>query len=692
MDEARQTPTPSRDFLTTLRRRYVVVLEVAVAITIAAALTAQVKTPVYRATAMIALMAVQQKGEDRIPTPPATAEQSDPKLQVRRITSAAILDRVRLNLDLGPAFDLRSAVTTNLVESSQNSSVVAISAKDNDPLRAQKIADEVANVFAGEAETGGVYATERALKFVEEQMTSMREQLSVQESAIENFKRNHPPESQGGDAGAATRLARVVSLQSELESLDTQMKEVAGQLHQTTAQLATTPEKLSVEQMVPNPMTNSLRQQITQLEVERTAKLAEYTDNSPEIRQLEQQIRNLKRMLAGEKSSVIGEVQEALNPVRAELESRRAQLEFTLTGLQARKSALERLRAQHRSDVATLPAQQTEVARLERKRSILESLYNMLQSRYYELQIAKAQQPRTVEILQQATEPTSPVEPNKVMYYAVGLVLGLILGLVLAGLVDHFDDTFADADELERLLGLPVLGVVPLLEGEEVGTALIRRGGGPFSDGIHMVFTNTRFLSPDAATEMLSVTGTAGGDGATTLAANLAIAMAQSGNDVLLVDGNWRTPSLHRLWGEQNPAPGLAEVITGEVALEAAVRATGVPGLRLLCAGTVPPNPATVLASKQAAEIFERLATAAQFVVVDSSAVATAPESAILATHAAGTILVTDRLSRRQNASLAVRAVRRAGGRIVGAVRNRERLAQFRTLHSPETPPAASSE
>lgn len=684
MDEARESPVRSRDFLTTLRRRYWVVLEVGAAVTIAAALAAQAKTPIYQATTTVAIMSAPQQKQGDMPAPPEAPEQSDPKLQVRRITSATMLDRVRNNLDLGTALNLQGAVTANLIESGQNSNVVAISVKDADPGRAQKIANEVASVFVAEAETSGTYATERAIKFVEERMTSMREELGAQERAIEDFKRKSPPEAQGSDAGAGARLGRVVSLDSDLESLGAQMKETSAQLARTSAQLAQTPPKLKVEKTVLNPMGAALRQQIAQLEMARTAKLADYTENSPEIQQLDQQILNLRKMLAREKDSVVGETQEEVNPVYSELESRRAQLEFTLNGLQARKAALQQLRAQHSGEVVTLPAQQTESARLERKRSILESLYNMLQSRYYELQIAKAQQPRTVEVLQQASEPSHPVEPNKLMYYAVGIIFGGIMGLILAGLIDQFDDTFADTDELERVLGLPVLGQVPLLEGGNAATALLRAGRSPFGDGIHMVYTNTRFLSNADATEMLSITGTASGDGTTTLATNLAIAMAQSGNEVLLVDANWRTPALHQLFGQDDSTPGLSDVIAGKVSLEEAIRPTKVGGLSLLCAGTPPGDPATILASKRTADVFHELSTLPQFVVIDSPAVGMVPDGAIIASYARGTILVTDRLSRRQNATTALRSLHRVRAHVVGSVRNRERQAQFRQRYSPE--------
>ncbi len=684
MEDVRESPTLRRDFLTTLRRRFWLIIEVTVAVAIAAALAAQVQTPIYRSTALIALMrATTQRG---MPAPPQTTEQSDPKLQVRRITSATVLDRVRINLELGgPVRGLQEKITARIVEESQNSNVVAINATDADPLRAQRIANEVADVYIAEAEKSGTYATGRAIEFVDEQLASMREQLAAQERAIEDFKQRNPPEARQSDAGAGVRLGRVLSVDAELENIDIQIKELTAQLARTKAELAKTPAMLEVEKRTRNPLGTSLRGQISQLEVERVAKLAEYTEEAPEIRRLDQQIENLKQLLENEQGRVVEEVQEEVNSVYSQLESRRAELEYTLHGLKARRDVLERLKGEHSQEIETLPSQQTELARLERKRSILESLYNMLQSRYYELQIAKAQQPRTVELLQPASEPTSPVEPNKPMYYAVGLVLGVILGLIFAGLFDQLDDTFADVNELERLLRIPVLGQIPAVDAAQPATALLQSARTPFSDGIHMIYTNLRFLASADDGQVLSVTAADNDGGSTTTATNLAIAMAQSGNEVLLVDANWRTPALHKVFGAESSGPGLADVIGGDVSLEDVIRSTDIEGLQVLHAGTIPANPAAILGSKRGREAFGELSRMADFVVVDTPPAGIVPEASLIASCVGGVILVTDRTTKRQAAAAALRALNRSGAHVIGVVRNRERPGQFRQYYYEET-------
>lgn len=678
MEEMEETPTVRRDFLSTLRRRFWAVVEVAVAVTIAAALAAQVQTPIYRATATLALMRPgQQRGG--VPTPPETPEQADPKLQVRRLTSATVLDRVRTSLELDESVRrLQQKVTANIIEKGQNSNVVAVSVTDADPVQAQRIANEVTDVYVAEAERSGTYATERAIEFVEEQLEAMRSQLAAQETAIEDFKHNNPPEAGQSDAGAGTRLGRFVSIEAEMESIETQMEEAAAQLARTTTQLEDTPEKLETEKKILNPVVAAVRQQIVRLETERAVKLAEYQEESPEIRQLDDQLENLKQMLEGEQDTVVGEIQDELNPVYLELESRHAQLEFELHGLRARKAALEKLKAEHNKDVRTLPGQQTELARLERTRGILESLSNMLQSQYYELQIARAQQPRTAEILQPAWEPRSPAKPNKPMFYAMGLVLGVILGLIFAGLLDQLDDTFADVDELERLLRVPVLGQIPTADEEEPASALLQSVGGPFSDGIHTVHTNLRFLDRSETVQTLCITAADSGAGSTTIASNLAIAIAQSGSEVLLVDANWRSPALHEVLGAGTAAPGLAEVIAGKTTLEEAICPTDIHELRILYAGTPPADPAAALASKRGEETFGQLSQMAEFVIVDTPAAGTVPDAAIAASYAGGTILVTDPLTKRDRAAGALRALARGGAQVIGVVRNRERLRELR--------------
>lgn len=192
----------------------------------------------------------------------------------------------------------------------------------------------------------------------------------------------------------------------------------------------------------------------------------------------------------------------------------------------------------------------------------------------------------------------------------------------------------------------------------------------PVAEAYRSLRTNLEFSSLDKPLRTMIVTSAAPEEGKSTVLANLAVVMAQAGKHVILVDCDLRRPSLHELFGISNHT-GLTTALLDEAAAELPLRETGVPGLRLLPSGPLPPNPAELLDSRRMAELIETLRNQADIVLFDAPPVIAVADAAILASKVDGVLLVINAgVTKREHAQRAKAALERVNARLVGTVLN----------------------
>ena len=278
-------------------------------------------------------------------------------------------------------------------------------------------------------------------------------------------------------------------------------------------------------------------------------------------------------------------------------------------------------------------------------------------------------------VLRDATVPKTPAEPKPPRAAMLGGVIGLILGAVLGYGRDRLDDRIRDETRLKALLGeVPILGRIPLDSRRQPArpVALVEPRS-PVSEAFRALNTNLRFLAAARAQqrtgdvgEILVVTSALPSEGKTTVAGNLAVTAARTGLRVLLVDADLRKPSISQQFGVETPR-GLAHLLAGQ---KLKVRVdTAEPNLRIVGAGTVPPNPAELLASPRAATIWQQLRQQADLVIVDTPPVLSVAD-ALEITHHADWVLLTvrSRQSREHQLLGALERLQRVGSPITGVV------------------------
>lgn len=271
--------------------------------------------------------------------------------------------------------------------------------------------------------------------------------------------------------------------------------------------------------------------------------------------------------------------------------------------------------------------------------------------------------------IQPAVVPTSPVTPNFTINIGLGLVLGLLVGIAIAVLRETNDNRVHSPKEVQRITTAPVLGGINQdSEAKQRPLIVHAEPRNPRAERYRSLRTNLQFVTPDEGSKVFVVTSAMPAEGKSVTTANLAIALAEAGARVVLVDGDLRKPRIADYMGIEG-AVGLTDVLIGNVELDDVVQPWGRADLGVLPAGRIPPNPSELLGSVAMNKVLSELADTADYVLIDSSPLLLVTDAAVAAQHANGVILVAASGStRRHDLAGAVQTLERAGSKLLGIV------------------------
>jgi receptor protein-tyrosine kinase len=271
-------------------------------------------------------------------------------------------------------------------------------------------------------------------------------------------------------------------------------------------------------------------------------------------------------------------------------------------------------------------------------------------------------------VIDNAVVPASPVSPGPLRDGILGLVLGLLGGLILAFALDALDRSLKKPAEVEAIVGAPDLGSVPRFR-KGRGPVLAGERGGAAAEAYRSIRTAVRFLDPDSPPRALVVTSPRAGEGKSTTAINLALALAHSGHRVAIVDADLREPALAKQL-KLKARVGLTDVLTGDATLETAMH-TYRPTLEVLFAGQVPPNPSEMLGSQKMLSVIDELVEKFDYVIFDAPPVLPVTDAVVLATQVDGVVMVVRQgRTSRAAAGDAARRLNAVNANLVGFVLN----------------------
>lgn len=610
--------------------------------------------------------------------------------QYRIITSSTVLERAARDSGLTndySFFGLKTPPTQAIspqqagrvlaahvtVEPIKNSRLLNIRVEDVDPQRAKRLCAAVADAYIEQNLEKAVRATGDAVAWLGNQVDEVKKELLDNENALHDFKkRNDLPSTSINESSNMIRL-EMQDLNSALTRTRTRKQELLARHAELSKVTLDNPDTLPASELLSSGYLQDARAQYADAVRTRKTLLAEGKgEHHPLVRAIDEKVAEAKASLFAEVRNIQGAVERDLAVVQREEAGQAALYEA------AHKRAVD------------LNMKEIEYHRLDRHRTQNEKLYGMLLEHMKEADLARMMNANNIHLIEAPIDPTVPIRPNVPKNVAVGTVIGLLFGFALGWLRTSLDNSIKTPEQVEKDLGITFIGLLPAADGptatERGKRRRLKRPSPPstappelivhtsphsgIAEAARSIRTNLMFTNPDRPYRKLLVTSAAPAEGKTTVACSVAIALAQSGQRVCIIDCDLRRPRLHRIF-DRSGEQGVTNVLVGEATIPDVAKPTSVADLWCIPSGPIPPNPADLLHSERfrkflddAGEVFDRI-------VIDSPPLVAVTDSAIISTLVDGTVFVLRAASTtRSLGRQGLRTLADVDAPVIGAVLN----------------------
>ena len=550
---------------------------------------------------------------------------------------------------IGVILDLRDKIQT---EQDGASNLINIYATSSDPKQAQTLANTVAQVYRDEH---AVLLNKRASdgrKFIESQLALSKAKLTSSEDALRDFReKNRIITAEGEASGLTSQMASLQAAYDRETALLEQVVQMSRFIKGAENKNFASDKGFSFSGAT--AAYGNLNEKLVQLMLQRDMLLLAYTDNFPQVVELKKQIQEVVRAMG-------------------------TQLAAQQRNVAANADLLKRQIRDYEEKFRKLPEKGLELSRLDRNVAVEKEVYTLLEKKYQEALIQEAVKIEEIQIVKPALEPSVPVNRPKIgLKTILGMIIGLILGVIFAFLIETFDTSIAAIEEIEEFLKSRVLGIIPFLKLEEIKAAFKSQSGEDVdestlrhrfrliahfmptstpAENYRALRTNFNFLTNEKGIKSVVFTSTYPEEGKTSVICNLAVTIAQTGRNVLLVDGDFRRPVISRVFGV-DLVPGFTDIILGKCSSRDAIRSvpdiltdkmntadeakwSRLNNLHLLTSGTIVTNPSELIESKAAAEAIKALCSNYDFVLIDAPPVLAATDATIWSSLVDGVVLV----------------------------------------------------
>lgn len=536
----------------------------------------------------------------------------------------------------------------------RNSRIAEIRYSSTDPVFAAQAANALAKAYIQQSLEQKFNTSKEAADWLGDQLAQQRQAVEASEAALQAFKEMNGTVSVA-DSASNIVVARLTDLNSALtkakterinkESLYNQLRSAEG-----TGAVDSLPVILS------NDFIQKLRSDLTDLQRQQAQMAERYGPRHAEMIKIRTALESADAKLKLEVMKVI--------------ESVKSEYQAALSEERSLQGALD----SQKGEALSMNRKSIEASVLQRELDSNRQIYESLLQRTKETGISSERRTTNIRLIDEAETPRGPISPNVPRDLIVALATSLLLAVGLAFGSEWMDSRIRTPQEMKNFLNAPFLGMVPAIARDRNSSPNpLLSGEVPpnFAEAIKSIRTNVLFSSAEEGLRTLVVTSAGPGEGKSIVASNLAIALAQAGQRVLLIDADMRRPRVNEIF-ELEEEPGLSNVLTGHAKTSEAIRRSSVHGLWLLPAGLIPPNPAELLASRRYVDFIASLDEHFDWAIVDSPPVLAVTDSAVAGKHSSGVIFVvaSDKTSRHA-AQEALSQLESANVHVTGTILNR---------------------
>jgi len=534
----------------------------------------------------------------------------------------------------------------------RNTRLVEIRYKSTDPKFAADAANALAAAYIQQSMEFKLNTSKEAGDFLSDRLAEQRKAVEASERALQAFREQNGTVTVA-EGTSSIAVQRLTDLNSALikarterlnkEALYNQLKSM-----QASGTIDTFPAVLA------NDYIQGLKTSLSEAQREQAQLSERYGDVHPEMIKARAAVQTANAKLTTEISKVVEGVNNEYRTAFAQEQS-----------LQGALSSQKNEAIQGNKMGIALSVLQREA---DSNRQVYESLLQQTK----ETGIAGERRATNVRVVDAAETPRGPVSPNLRSDITFAFVAGLVFAIGLAFGFEYLDNRIKTPQELKAHLGIPFLGMVPVVSLAKEPNPLLD-GGVPqnFSEAFKSIRTNLLFSSAEDGLRSLVVTSAGPGEGKSCVSSNIAMALAQAGQRVLLIDADMRRPRVHEIFGGDQE-PGLSNVLAGNAKTSEAIRKSKTSGLWVLPAGHIPPNPAELLGSRRYVDFMASLNAHFDWVVLDTPPVMVVADSSIVANQSSGVVFVVraDHTS-KHSVRAAAEQLEAANAHLLGSVLNR---------------------
>ncbi len=537
-------------------------------------------------------------------------------------------------------------------EPEENTSIIKITATDDDPDRAERIANAVAEAYRAENIRARNRLVTNSLRFVESQLAMRERKLNESEEALRMFKEREGQVFLTEEAKAA--LVTFTKLEVDYNRIFRIKEQTSRQIDILKGQQTIggdDGERIFAEN--PSTILATLNGRLVEMIQERNTLLIDYTPKHPTVKLLDRKIHNVRSEMLRELSS-------------------------KHRSLDDQQAVLDRQIERYRGRYLDFPQAAIRLARLEREVKVNVDLYATLRTKQQELLVKSAERIEEVSIIAPAVASTIPINaPKNQLNLLVGTVMGVFLGVVLAFTRESFDTSIGTIEGIEEFLKVPVLGVIAQFDEKklrEIAAQTLPSNTSPaaiemfsklpclidptsiLAEHLRSLRTNIQFANMDQRVKSIVISSVGLGEGKSTTVLNLAVTLAQEGQRVLLIDADLRKPTIHKRLGLKR-GPGLAEALIevtpwkstvrtvtdlmlGPLGVDTVMNSPGLDNLHIMTSGTMSKNPAECLNLKRVSALIADIQQDYDVVLFDTPPILPVTDAVTVSSCVDGTILI----------------------------------------------------
>jgi polysaccharide biosynthesis transport protein len=527
------------------------------------------------------------------------------------------------------------------VEPVRSSRLIKLHVENNSPELAARIANATVQAYIAIGLERRLQASSYAKNFLEDQIKQIKAKLEESERKLNRYAQEK----------------QILTLDEKTSVINQTYTDFATALSRaeqdrikaeaSLAEIRRNPD--GVPAVVDNRTIQTYKDQRAKLQIEYQQNLRIYKPDFPKMLQIKAQI------------------DEAELQIRTEIGTIVAAMQSQYDSAVKQETLIRQKLGETRKQVLSTQDSSIDLNLLKREVDTNRQLYDGLLQRLKQLGVASDVTTNNISVVDTAEPSLFPYKPNLPLNLLIGLAAGLFLGLCIVFVLEFMDDSIKFPDEVERLLGVPLMGIIPKLEKKRAGnrSVALEVNDDPRStiaEAYRSVRTALQFSTPEGAPKRLVVTSTTRNEGKSTTALALAINFAQMGQRVLLIDGDMRNPSVHKLLGLDNDF-GLSNLLSSETRGEKMIQPTGVKNLSVLTAGPVPPNPVDLLMGPKLLLLLNITASLGiDYVIVDAPPLLGIADSIVLGNQLQNILFVVQASStRKSHIRNALRRLRLAG-------------------------------